>query len=376
MSDREIRNLVIDKSLEDILPKAITNLITSYDHIFENIIETHNIFNSTIKHIVILGNGDMVTISGRGEIIIWRDDNILASHIKSGPYNISCAIPLEEDSYVLSNFNYKDYISEINVYKEGEIKYSTNYDGNVLKLLSLSENKILIGHSFGINGVENILRIWDYTSKEEKNCKRIGHDSLKISLRRNNVVCLQGNNLLVATLSNSIFIFDLNGDLETPYCVRYLEFSPSCLAVIGDQIIHSYYNKPYVCWYNTYIDSVINNKVKTIKILKDNKCAIVVTDSYDKDIIQIWNYIKKYMIFAFPQIDKENGESITLGGLTLDDKLFFTTSKNDLVISNLNTWKHEYIKNIDNLNYYLAPTLDNKGRIIISISKGDISIIK
>lgn len=376
MSDREIRDLVIGKTLEESLPKEVVNLVIGYDYIFQNLIERHNIFNSTIKHILILGNGDMLTISNRNEIIIWRDDNIVVSHFKSGTYNISCAIPLNEDMYVLSNFDYTSYISEINIYKEGETKYSTSYDGNVLKLLALPGDRILIGHSLGVNGIENILRVWNYTSNEEKNCKRIGHDELKISLRRNNVVCLQENNLLVATLDNSIFMFDLDEDLEVPYSIRYLEFSPTCLTVIGEQIIHSYNNKPYVCWYNSYIDSVINNKVKTIMILNNNRCAIVVTDDYDKDIIQIWNYIKRYMIFSFPEVNKYEGESVTLGGLTMDEKLFFTTSKNDLVISNLNTWKHEYIRKIEDLNYYKSPIMDNKGRILVSINGGDICIVE
>ena len=277
----------------------------------------------------------------------------------------------------MSIYNTKEFTSYTNVYQGDEIKYKTNYDGNVIKLLYLaSVDKILIGHSLGVNGIENIIRIWDYTSNEEKNCKRVGDDSIRISLRRNNSVCVQNNNLVIATLENSLFFFDLDGDLETPICIRFLEFSPFCLTVIEDKLVHSFWDKPYICWYNDFTDTIINNKVRNILMLNKDRCAVVVRDNYDRDTIQIWNYNKRYMIFAFPEINKYEGESITLGGLTYDEKLFFITSKEDLVISNLETWKHEYSQKIEKLNYYVPPILDNKGGIVVSINGGDIVIVK
>ena len=242
--------------------------------------------------------------------------------------------------------------------------------------MELPNNKLLIGHSLGVNGIENILRVWDYTSGEEKNCKRIGDDDMKISLRRNNTVCLKDNNLIIATSDANLLIFNLDGDLETPIKTISSNFSAICLTVVDNLLIYSHMDKSHFCCYDGNIidKKIINNKVKIIKLLNKNRCAVVVTDCYGKDIIQIWNYIKKYMLFAFPEINKDIGESISLGGLTVDEKLFYITSKENLVISNLDTWKHDYIHNIADLDYNVPPVLDIFGKIIISLKGGNICV--
>ena len=377
MSIKITRDILVDNVLSKKLPLELVNLISSYDHVFEGIKNRHHICNNTLKHIILLDNGDLNTVSNDNQVMIWRKGQIVYSYKINKPFNISRIILLKEDLYIMSIYNTKEFTSYINVYQGDEIKYTTKYDGNVIKLLHLaSVDKILIGHSLGVNGIENIIRIWDYTSDEEKNCKCVGDDSMRISLRRNNSVCVQNGNLVVATVDNTLIFFDLDRDLETPICIRFLEFSPFCLTVIEDKLIHSFWDKPYICWYNDFTDTIINNKVRNILMLNKDRCAVVVRDNYDRDTIQIWNYNKRYMIFAFPEINKYEGESITLGGLTYDEKLFFITSKEDLVISNLETWKHEYSQKIERLNYYVPPILDNKGGIVVSINGGDIVIVK
>lgn len=376
MSIKVTRDILVDNILSPILPLELVDIISGYDHVFEGIKTKYHICNNTLKNIILLGNDNLITISNDNQVIIWKNEQVVCSYKIERPLNISRIISLKEDLYILSIYNTKEFTSHINVYQNDVIKYTTTYDGNVIKLLYLAKvDKILIGHSLGVNGIENIIRIWDYTSNEEKNCKRVGDDSVRISLRRNNSICIQNDNLIIATVDNTLIFFNLDGDLETPICIRFLEFSPFCLTVIEDKLIHSFWDKPYICWYNDYTDTIINNKVRNIIMLNKDRCAVVVRDNFERDTIQIWNYNKRYMIFAFPEINKYEGECITLGGLTYDEKLFFITSKEDLVISNLETWKHEYVRKIEGLNYYVPPILDDRGGIVVSINGGDIVIV-
>ena len=334
MTNKQNRDILVKSLLNITLPDVITTIISGYDHVYEGIKNVHLVNNNSLKHITPLNNGNMVTISDNNEVIIWKDRIAVGSYLKDKPNNISRIIALKEDLYVIGVYNYREYISSIEIYYNDELRYITKYYGNVIKLMELPNNKLLIGHSLGVNGIENILRVWDYTSGEEKNCKRIGDDDMKISLRRNNTVCLKDNNLIIATSDANLLIFNLDGDLETPIKTISSNFSAICLTVVDNLLIYSHMDKSHFCCYDGNIidKKIINNKVKIIKLLNKNRCAVVVTDCYGKDIIQIWNYIKKYMLFAFPEINKDIGESISLGGLTVDEKLFYITSKENLVM--------------------------------------------
>jgi WD40 repeat protein len=333
-----------------------------------------------------LNNGNIVTISLDNIIKIFNSNKELFTFKKDIKYNISY-VTTWNDCLVLGLYNYKDGTNSVEIYHNNELRYSTGYYGIINNLTSVG-NKILIGSAHGINNRQNIIRLWDVTSSEEKMCKKVGSDNMKIVLKNRCPILSMGNYFAIACTDGFVKFFDSSKDVDEPtleirrkgHYIYHTEI-PNCPILLEDDILlYGSIGKPSLSWYdmknNIFLDEkIINCNVKCIKLLNKNRCAVVVTDYLDRDTIQIWNIFTRYMIFAFAEINKGKGESITLGGLTMDERLVFVCSGEILAIGNLDTWSYDHILTIPKLNCNNAPVVTNSGEIVATLVTGELWIL-